>query len=56
LLIPIQAHANRIDAKVAPASDRGACLAWLNCVGVVPGGAFVDFVAVGLLTAPPSEV
>ena len=52
-MIPIQAYAKRINAKVAPACDRNARLTGLNWVGLVLGGAFFGFVVVGLAVGEP---
>jgi hypothetical protein len=53
-LIPIQAYANRINAEVAPHSDRNGRLTWVNWIGVVLGGAFFGLVVIGLIVGPQS--
>ena len=52
-LLPMQAYANRINAKAAPGARLSARLTWLNWVAVVLGGAFFALVVLALVSPPP---
>jgi hypothetical protein len=55
-LLPMQAYANRINAKLAPAHDRNARFGWANIVWIVIGGLLLALAIVGAMMPDPDGV
>jgi hypothetical protein len=54
-LIPIQAHANRLNAQVSPSHNRNTSLRGWNWLAVVLGGAFLLLALVGTFLVPEGK-